>query len=145
MMITSMMNPPPGQAQPDDSAEQLRRFLAGRDVACPQCEYNLRDLKVPRCPECGEDLVLRVNLAEPKLRLLITGLIALAAGAGLNGLLLIFLVIQLLRSPYSVGGVGASFSRSMESVLLSKGAFWLFGFGSGRGFDVHPSPRASAL
>ncbi len=31
----------------------LREFLAGRDVFCPQCEYNLRGLDQPRCPECG--------------------------------------------------------------------------------------------
>lgn len=24
------------------------------DVPCPHCEYNLRGLTVPRCPECGE-------------------------------------------------------------------------------------------
>src|SRR5688572_3879237 len=25
----------------------------GRDVICPLCEYNLRGLTEPRCPECG--------------------------------------------------------------------------------------------
>jgi len=24
-----------------------------QDVPCPQCEYNLRGLTIPRCPECG--------------------------------------------------------------------------------------------
>jgi hypothetical protein len=54
-----------------DDDPHLIAYLAGRDVLCPQCDYNLRDLRAARCPECGEELVLRVNLAEPKQRLLI--------------------------------------------------------------------------
>jgi hypothetical protein len=37
-------------------ADALRRFLAERDVACPGCEYNLRGLVGPRCPECDRAL-----------------------------------------------------------------------------------------
>jgi hypothetical protein len=33
--------PPPGREGLDE------------DVRCPECEYNLRGLTVPRCPECG--------------------------------------------------------------------------------------------
>lgn len=25
----------------------------GREIHCPLCEYNLRGLSEPRCPECG--------------------------------------------------------------------------------------------
>jgi DNA-directed RNA polymerase subunit RPC12/RpoP len=78
----------------DESGELLRQFLAERNVFCPQCEYNLRDLTGERCPECGEKIVLRVNLAEVKQKLLIAGLVGLAAGAGLNGLLLIYFLIR---------------------------------------------------
>src|ERR1700722_15423623 len=99
-MIDLAMSGEQFQRQTDDPDALLLNFLAGRDVPCPQCEYNLRDLKVRRCPECGEDLVLRVNLAEPKLRIMIAGLIPLSAGAGLNALLLVFMVIQMLRRPY---------------------------------------------
>jgi DNA-directed RNA polymerase subunit RPC12/RpoP len=80
----------------EDTESQLIAFLAGRDVMCPQCSYNLRDLRAARCPECGEQLVLRVNLAEPKQRLLIAGLIALSAGAGLNGLLIAYFFVQII-------------------------------------------------
>jgi DNA-directed RNA polymerase subunit RPC12/RpoP len=75
-------------------ADLLRSFLGGRDVPCPQCDYNLRDLAGTRCPECGEEIVLRVNLSEPKQKLLIAGLVGLSAGAGLNGLLVIYWFIQ---------------------------------------------------
>lgn len=81
--------------QHDAPPEFLATFLAGRDAACPACGYNLRDLQGTRCPECGDMLVLRVGLVEPKQAAPIAGLIGLAAGAGLNGLLLLYLAIQL--------------------------------------------------
>ena len=28
-------------------------WVQGRDVSCPSCQYNLRGLHLPRCPECG--------------------------------------------------------------------------------------------
>jgi len=37
-----------------------RTFLAGRDVACPRCGYNLRDGRGEACPECGLLLVLEL-------------------------------------------------------------------------------------
>jgi len=36
-----------------DDRELLLTYLADRDVACPECYYNLRDNKEGRCPECG--------------------------------------------------------------------------------------------
>ena len=80
-------------------ADFLRTFLAGRDAACPNCSYNLRDLQGFICPECGEKIVLRINLADPKQGLLIAGLVGLSAGAGLNGLLLIYLAIEMWGEP----------------------------------------------
>lgn len=43
---------------PDDEA-LIRAYLAGRDVACPACSYNLRDLREARCPECGCTLAIK--------------------------------------------------------------------------------------
>ena len=71
----------------------LAAYLAGRDVPCPQCGYNLRDLAGHRCPECGDALALRLGLAEPRLGTLVAGLIGLSAGAGLSGLLLVYLFL----------------------------------------------------
>lgn len=70
--------------------DMLLRYLAGRDVPCPRCDYNLRDLVGDRCPECGDQLVIRVNRVEPRIAALIAGLVGLSAGVGLNGLLLIY-------------------------------------------------------
>ena len=71
----------------------LLQFLRARDVPCPSCAYNLRDLTGDRCPECGQEITLRLQLAEPKLAAMLTGLIGLSTGAGFNGLLLIYSAI----------------------------------------------------
>ena len=77
----------------DGTAELLRAFLDGRDTACPACGYNLRNLQGSRCPECGDELALRVGLVEPRQGALIAGLIGLAAGAGLSGLLILYVML----------------------------------------------------
>lgn len=87
----------------DDAGDTLlTAFLAGREQPCPQCEYNLRDLQGNGCPECGEELVLRVNVAERRQRLLIAGSIGLSSGAGFNGLLIVYAVINAMRFSYSL-------------------------------------------
>lgn len=83
-----------------DTAEMLETFLAERDAPCPRCGYNLRALRGQRCPECGEALVLRVGLEHPKIGTLIAGVIALAAGTGLNGLLLGYGMIRVAIDGY---------------------------------------------
>ena len=105
----------------------LAAYLSGRDVPCPECGYNLRDLVGRRCPECGDDLALRLTLAEPRQGLLIAGLIGLSAGAGLSGLLLIYIGIQVLRRPgfgpdvwHFVGVTGGGFA--VEALAV---AAWL--------------------
>lgn len=41
-----------------DDIETIRRrnYFAERDIPCPQCGHNLRDVKGERCPECGFEL-----------------------------------------------------------------------------------------
>jgi hypothetical protein len=48
------------------------------------------------CPECGELLVLRVGVAEPKQGTLIAGLVGLSAVAGFNALMLLIGVVESL-------------------------------------------------
>jgi hypothetical protein len=98
--------------------DRLREFLADRDVACPGCGYNLRDLTGDRCPECGQELVLGVRLAEPRLAALLTGLIGLSAGAGLNGLLVVyfFVVLAVRRTQY--GGYGTFLWVNTTGLLI---------------------------
>jgi hypothetical protein len=70
----------------------LISFVSNRDVECPGCGYNLRGLRAGVCPECQQELSLRVGLAEPKNRLWLTALIGAACGLGFNGLLTAYAV-----------------------------------------------------
>jgi hypothetical protein len=47
---------------PGDEEGLLLDFLRDRDVPCPLCGYNLRDLSACTCPECRETLALTVGL-----------------------------------------------------------------------------------
>jgi hypothetical protein len=93
-------------AVPVVDAELLHQFLRGRDVACPSCGYNLRDLPGDRCPECGQVIALRLQMAEPKLAAMLTGLIGISAGAGLNGLLLIYFMMMVFVVRRRAPGMG---------------------------------------
>ncbi len=81
----------------------LPTYLATRDEPCPSCGYNLRALKTDRCPECNQQLVLCVGLAEPRMAAFITGLVGLAMGFGFCVILVVFFVIEGLTSKYSDG------------------------------------------
>jgi len=77
--------------------ELLRQFLAFRDVPCPVCGYNLRDLLGDRCPECGDQLLLRVNTVEPRLAAVTTGLIGLSIGTGFPAIVFVFGLYAVVR------------------------------------------------
>src|SRR5262245_60284030 len=91
---------PPTDAQ---AGELLIRYLADRDVSCPGCGYNLRDLTRDRCPECDQELALRVGLVESRLAGFIAGLIGLAAGAGFSGLLVVFFTVHFFTGTFQPG------------------------------------------
>jgi predicted RNA-binding Zn-ribbon protein involved in translation (DUF1610 family) len=110
---------------PDPAPSLLAAFLVEQDHPCPQCGYNLRNLQGTRCPECGEELVLRVNVAETRQKLLITGLIGLSAGAGLNGLLLIYGVIQIIRDRWYYGDQRFFYTCGI-GLLFEGGAMFLW-------------------
>jgi hypothetical protein len=55
--------PPPPPSSPSDAAALLD-YLKTHDAYCPLCKYNLRNLSVPRCPECGRAVRLTVGLVE---------------------------------------------------------------------------------
>ncbi len=57
----------PAQRSAQDR-EAAAAFCRGRDVACPSCNYNLRDAVDAVCPECGRALVLRVDDPSPQRR-----------------------------------------------------------------------------
>jgi hypothetical protein len=98
----------------DPDAEYLIHWLANRDAFCPLCNYNLRALQTPRCPECGEALRLRVTLAEPYLTAWIWLAAASFAGAGIGLLFLYVLVSEGYRS----GGDGSMIFPSAVTISM---------------------------
>lgn len=85
----------------EPQASLLPTYLAHRDEPCPSCGYNLRALKTDRCPECNQQLVLRVGLAEPRMAAFITGVVGLAMGFGFNAIAGIAIVILELTKELS--------------------------------------------
>ena len=110
----------------------LHMFLTARDVPCPGCGYNLRDLTGTKCPECGEDLVLQVWLEEPKIAAPITGLIGLAAGAGMNGLLIAFMTIRSIFFGDTIGGENARMSIILLGGFVTLGTALIVWLGKWR-------------
>jgi hypothetical protein len=109
-------------------ATLLQDFLRERDVPCPRCGYNLRNLVGQRCPECGDELVLRVNLSEPKMGAFLTGLVGLASGAGFSGLLALYGLIMITIHDRSMRGFFSSFMIVTAGGLLVLGlglAIWI--------------------
>ncbi len=49
----------PGQPRP--VRELLTEYLHGRNILCPSCGYNLRDVTTGICPECGTELMIHVH------------------------------------------------------------------------------------
>lgn len=49
---------------PASERDLIAQFVANQNLPCPHCGYNLRSLAtgadVPRCPECGLKLTLRI-------------------------------------------------------------------------------------
>jgi hypothetical protein len=89
--------------QAGPSVPLLHQFLGEHDAPCPACGYNLRGLTGAACPECNSALALRVGLVEPRLGAYVTGLVGWSMGLGLNGLLLVYMLVVALI--YSFPGV----------------------------------------
>ncbi|MEX1016075.1 MAG: hypothetical protein WDZ31_04950 [Phycisphaeraceae bacterium] len=62
----------------------LLAYVRDRDVPCPRCRYNLRDIERPYCPECGTQPTLTVGDAQQPLGawLLLTIMLWFAASSG---------------------------------------------------------------
>lgn len=99
-----------------EDREELRTFLAGRDAPCPRCGYNLRDLKVEVCPECGAAISIEKLTADEEHRLwrerrmahdpiTMTGLVGSLLGLGCPGMFLATVVGTSGHTPRIIGGV----------------------------------------
>ena len=63
-------------------SDHLQSFLADRDEPCPNCRYNLRGLTGNVCPECQQELSLRVGMTDTAWKSLVTTIVGLTFGGG---------------------------------------------------------------
>lgn len=109
-------------ARPRVSGVSLAAYLADRDEACPSCGYNLRGLTSDRCPECMTELVLRVAMAEPRLGLFLSTVVAWSLGAGFSLLLLVYLLVVMVMTPRSLPPMDEFLVTPVGGTLLEGGA-----------------------
>lgn len=117
---------PPTVPQTSAEAQLLLTFLQERDVRCPRCDYNLRNLTQPICPECREWLVLKVGTQRTRVHWL---LLTIAPGMFAAIAMLIFIVMSAIHGfpPLPVEGViTLSFLTlsGIVSITLSLRASW---------------------
>jgi hypothetical protein len=132
MPITPPTQPTADLPDSENHVALLRHYLRDTDESCPSCNYALRGLTTDRCPECNQQITLRIKLVEPRLAAFIATMIALASGFGFSSLLLLYFVIAMLRRngglpdiafPVIVG-TGTLFNAALLWWLLRKrGAF----------------------
>ncbi len=77
-----------------DNVARLLDFLRGRDMHCPQCGYNLRDLTRPLCPECRQELLLTVGVTRPRFLWFLLAVTPCMFSGIAAGLLLIPMILQ---------------------------------------------------
>ncbi len=109
--------------EPSGAADRVKllAYVAGRDVGCPACEYNLRDLRTDVCPECGATLDVDTILgADPGFGVRRRRLIWAAAAVLIVGVPISLLVATLpsVKSPMLVALPVAAFGSMVASVVV---------------------------
>ena len=119
---------PPTVTREAGEVDLLLIWVRERDVPCPRCGYNLRNLTTPVCPECREELRLCVGAQ----RVRYEWLIATLAPGIFSGIAAMLLLIPIAIESFR--GVG---SMPWQPVVLD-----LFG-GSARSSPPACSSRAT--
>ncbi|HVT79783.1 MAG TPA: hypothetical protein VHM90_03930 [Phycisphaerae bacterium] len=94
-------------------------YLEAHDAECPACGYNVRALQVPRCPECGAAVVLRVtNFQTGYTAAWILATLATALAGGIGCFLVAVLLHERLprRTPWAI--VFSYFIANIPASLL---------------------------
>ncbi|MHC4272100.1 MAG: hypothetical protein ACYTGE_05675 [Planctomycetota bacterium] len=105
-----------------DEVAHLLAYVHGRDVPCPLCGYNLRDLTQARCPECRQDLALTVGVTRLQFGWLIVTIVPSMFSGIAAGLLLIPMLMVLFigaeRPPWPIVAAEAFGWLSTIAALL---------------------------
>ncbi len=83
----------------NNGAPHLLAFVAECPAACPVCDYSLRGLATPICPECGAELELHVG--SPRLRIgpWALAIVGFALALGFDGVMAVIMAARLLANP----------------------------------------------
>lgn len=96
----------------------LLEFVRDRDIECPRCEHNLRNITEARCPECGDRLRLTVGQAQLRLGAFLIAVVPCA----FSGIAALLLAAPIIIVPFTEGGFA-------PWRILALDAFgWLSGF-----------------
>jgi hypothetical protein len=111
------VNPAPQPPQSDQTSREagvtLPDFLAHNDAACPHCDYQLRGVAEPRCPECGTELRLGVITPPRPLLYWSLAVTAIAMGLGFDAVTVVLMFIPIIFS----GGQAAPFIAAPMIVM----------------------------
>jgi hypothetical protein len=118
------------ETDPTRSQRLLAEYLADRDLACPNCAYNLRGLTTDRCPECGEPLRLELRGTERRMGAYLVLLSGCCVGLG-GGLLFTIALLSYngpgdwLRQPgpAALAGLALVCGCALPFVVRSRGRF----------------------
>lgn len=108
--------PPPAADAASPTARAVGEVTRGRSMPCPNCRYELRDVAVDRCPECGHRLALRFVEAKLPMQLWAVGFAALCLLVG--GLLPAFAAnVAMLVLPLG-GGIAPRMAPTLAPAVL---------------------------
>lgn len=82
----------------NNGTRHLLAFVADCPAECPVCDYSLRGLTQPRCPECGAELELRVGSPRLHVGAWALAIISFALALGFDGVVSIILLLALTTS-----------------------------------------------
>lgn len=110
-----------GEVEPDSPEAALLDFLRDRDVLCPLCGYNLRNLSRPQCPECRQDLSLTVGVQRPR----VVWLLATITPCTFSGIAAALLLIPIIGVPMRGGGQAPWYILATDAFGWLSGLFAL--------------------
>lgn len=112
-------------------------------MPCPRCGYSLRDLTSTRCPECSDELRLRVGLATPRFGWLVA---AMAPGL-FSGVCATLLLFPLVIMPWFTSGAsrppGLMYLTEAFGIASFVGAVAIYRYR--RAFLARPDRRQAAI
>ena len=101
-----------------NSRELLTSFLANSDARCPACRYALRGCTSDKCPECGCELALAIDMAGGRTSTWWYAALGGCAVALLIGILMLISLLEnvagVMRNPWLSQNVRSGFTSVSE-------------------------------